>query len=321
MFYKVSVCVPIYNVSAYIERCARSLFEQSCREVEYIFVDDCSPDNSVEILQRIISEYTECAPKVRIIRHEQNRGLAVARNTAVREATGEYIIHVDSDDCFAHNAVIENMLLKAEETDADIVEADYVVLTRNGEINCKNIRNYQSKKKLLADVICKRTQITIWTKLIRRKLYMEHDISVPDNLNNGEDYVTLPRLMYYANRVEHIDDYTYCYNLTNVTSFSSNRRNWDNLRSMVRANRFLLCFFSSVLPLMNKYVEAMYLETKAYHLLYSMTKQELCETRRFFSDCRYRYFWGMRWKYQIVLILNLLRCNRIIFLIGRYFRR
>ena len=107
----------------------------------------------------------------------------------------------------------------------------------------------------------------------------------------------------------------------NVTSFSSNRKNWDNLRSMVRANRCLLHFFSSVMPSMNRYVEAMYLETKAYHLLYSTTKQELSETRQFFSECKYRYFFGMRWKYQVVLMLNFLRLDRAVFWIGRSFRR
>lgn len=318
---KVSVCVPIYNVSAYIERCARSLFEQSCREVEYIFVDDCSPDNSVEILQQVLLEYAGCMLEVRIVKHELNHGLAAARNTAVVQAKGEYIMHVDSDDYLAHNFVIESMILKAEETNADIVEADYVAITCNGRINYKNIRNKQSKDKLLADVICKKTQITIWNKLIRRRLYTDYNIFIPHHLNNGEDYVTLPRLMYYANKIEHIDDYTYCYNLMNVTSFSSNRRNWDNLRSMVHANRFLLFFFSTVMNSMNPYVEMMYLETKAYHLLYSSTKQELSETRKFFSECKYRYIFGVRWKYQIVLILNFLRFDRVIFWIGRYFRR
>ena len=318
---KVSVCIPIYNVSAYIERCARSLFGQTCREVEYIFIDDCSPDNSVEILRRVMSEYAERMPEVRIVRHEQNRGLSAARNTAVEQAKGEYIMHVDSDDYLAHDSVVESMILKAEETNADIVEADYVAVTCNGKLNCKNIRNSRSKDRLLADVICKNTQITIWNKLIRRRLYVDHNISVPDRLNNGEDYVTLPRLMYYAGKIEHIDDYTYCYNLMNVTSFSSNRKNWDNLRSMVRANRCLLHFFSSVMPSMNRYVEAIYLETKAYRLLYSTTKQELSETRQFFSECKYRYFFGMRWKYQVVLMLNFLRLDRAVFWIGRSFRR
>lgn len=189
---KVSVCIPIYNVSAYIERCARSLFGQTCREVEYIFIDDCSPDNSVEILRRVMSEYAERMPEVRIVRHEQNRGLSAARNTAVEQAKGEYIMHVDSDDYLAHDSVVESMILKAEETNADIVEADYVAVTCNGKLNCKNIRNSRSKDRLLADVICKNTQITIWNKLIRRRLYVDHNISVPDRLNNGEDYVTLP---------------------------------------------------------------------------------------------------------------------------------
>ena len=54
---KVSVIIPVYGVEKYIERCARSLFEQTLNDIEYIFVDDCSPDKSIEILERIIEEY------------------------------------------------------------------------------------------------------------------------------------------------------------------------------------------------------------------------------------------------------------------------
>ena len=56
---KVSVVIPIYNVAQYIEQCARSLMEQTLQDVEYIFVDDCTPDNSIEILQRVLNDYPE----------------------------------------------------------------------------------------------------------------------------------------------------------------------------------------------------------------------------------------------------------------------
>ena len=65
--YKVSICVPVYGVEKYIERCARSLFEQTYEDVEYVFVDDCTQDRSVELLQNVIENYPSRKDKVRII--------------------------------------------------------------------------------------------------------------------------------------------------------------------------------------------------------------------------------------------------------------
>lgn len=97
--------VPIYGVEKYIERCARSLFEQTYENLEYIFVDDCTPDKSIEILERVMEDYPNRKEQVRIIRHEHNRGLAAARNTALDAATSPFITHVDSDDYLSLDAI------------------------------------------------------------------------------------------------------------------------------------------------------------------------------------------------------------------------
>ena len=97
-FYKVSICVPIYGVEQYIERCVRSLFEQTYENIQYIFVNDCTKDKSIEILQQLLVQYPHRESQVHIITHDRNRGLGAARNTAVDAATGEFLFHVDSDD-------------------------------------------------------------------------------------------------------------------------------------------------------------------------------------------------------------------------------
>lgn len=77
---KLSVIVPVYNVERHIEKCVRSLFQQTLDEVEYIFVDDCSTDDSLNVLQLLVVEYQNLADNIIIIRHKQNRGVSVARN-------------------------------------------------------------------------------------------------------------------------------------------------------------------------------------------------------------------------------------------------
>ena len=67
--YKVTVVVPVYKAEQCIERCVRSLFDQTLSDIEYVFVDDCTPDNSMAILERLLEEYPERAKSTKIIRH------------------------------------------------------------------------------------------------------------------------------------------------------------------------------------------------------------------------------------------------------------
>lgn len=122
--YKISVIIPIYNVERYIGKCAHSLFGQTLKEIEYIFVDDCSPDKSIQIAQDILSGYSDRAPHVKIIRHAHNSGVAAARTTGMKVATGEYIAHCDPDDWMELDGY-EALYHKAKETDADITSCLY----------------------------------------------------------------------------------------------------------------------------------------------------------------------------------------------------
>ena len=121
---KVSIIVPVYGVEKYIERCACSLFEQTLDDLEFIFVDDSSPDDSIEKLQTLILKYPNRIPQVRIIRHDVNRGLPAARQTGIRVASGDYIIHCDSDDWIDLD-LCETLYLKASENSSDVVIYNY----------------------------------------------------------------------------------------------------------------------------------------------------------------------------------------------------
>ena len=118
---KVSILTPIYGVEKYIEQSARSLFEQSYASIEYIFVDDCTPDKSIGILQSLLKEYPERAQQVRIIHHDRNRGVGAARQTALMAATGDYLLFADSDDMLPEDAV-EKLAGKADSSHADLID-------------------------------------------------------------------------------------------------------------------------------------------------------------------------------------------------------
>ena len=124
---KVSILVPVFGVERFIERCARSLFEQTYPDLEYIFVDDGSIDRSIEILQSVVEEYPTRNAAVHLIKHDHNRGLGAARNTALDNATGEFVYHVDSDD-YIDRDTIRLLVAKQKETNADIITGNALII-------------------------------------------------------------------------------------------------------------------------------------------------------------------------------------------------
>ncbi len=102
----VSIIIPIYNVEPYIERCVRSVLNQTYRNLEVILVDDCSPDRSMELAQACISQSLLSSDlNVVFMRHQHNRGLSAARNTGIEASTGEYLFFLDSDDELKNDAI------------------------------------------------------------------------------------------------------------------------------------------------------------------------------------------------------------------------
>lgn len=101
---KVSIIIPIYNVSDYVERCLQSVMKQNYQDIECILVDDNTPDDSIEKCQRMIDEYNGPI-QFKISHHKHNRGLSAARNTGMNAANGEYIYFLDSDDYIFPNCI------------------------------------------------------------------------------------------------------------------------------------------------------------------------------------------------------------------------
>lgn len=213
----VSICVPIYGVEKYIGRCATSLFEQTYENIEYIFINDCTPDKSIEVLKQIISKYPSKKDTVRIINHERNRGLAAARNTAIDNCKGEFLLHVDSDDYIEFDAV-EKLIAKQQENDADIVSGSYITHHSKKDVITK-CDNHFSPKEMCLLMLSQKINYNIWGRLIRIALYKENNVRTKEGCNMSEDYSVTPILAYYARRINVIDDIIYHYDFTNPGSY------------------------------------------------------------------------------------------------------
>lgn len=239
----VSILVPIYNVERYIERCARSVFEQTYENLEFVFADDCSPDRSVEILQRVVADYPHRAAKVRILHHEHNRGLAAARNTLVDACSTEFLFHLDSDDWIEPNA-IELLVKNQLETNADIVTGQALSYKDGIEEPYKN-RVISDRYEILPSVFKLELSYSVWGRLIRTCLYKDNKLKCIDGINNCEDYQIVPKLFYLAKTVSGISDYVYHYNRGNDNSYSSKaKHNLELSRQSLASYKEIETFFA-----------------------------------------------------------------------------
>lgn len=236
---KISVIVPIYGVERFIERCTKSLMEQTLDNVEYIFVDDASKDRSIEILKSVLQNYPERNDNVMILTHEVNAGLPAARNTGLQKASGEYVFHCDSDD-YMDNDALELMYNTAKENNADIVWSDWYLTFEKNE-RYMHEPSFDSSFDALKAMLGGGMKYNVWNKLVRRKIYVENNITFPAGYSMGED-MTIMMLFANADRVCHISKALYHYvkmNTGAITSSFSQKKS-DSLKYNVeRTSRFL----------------------------------------------------------------------------------
>ena len=216
---KVSIIIPIFKVRNFIERCICSLFEQTLSDVEYIFVDDASPDDSIDILKSCIDRYPERKDQVIILTHDQNQGLPAARNTGLAVATGEYVFHCDSDD-FVEKDMLEEMYKAAKEKDADMVYCDFYLSFEKNERYMSNPVYETADSMLIQGLFGGNMKYNVWNKLVRRSLYTDNDILFPAGHAMGED-MTMIRLAACAKSVAYVPKAFYHYVKLNANAYSA----------------------------------------------------------------------------------------------------
>lgn len=217
---KVSIIIPIYNVSRYIEKCVRTLFEQTFDDIEYVFVNDATPDNSIEILKHLIELYPNRKEQCKITHHHINKGSGAARNSGLEVATGDYIIHCDSDD-WVEPTMISDMYNAAVAHDADIVSCDFQMIYKDGNVLFHAVDWTDSKVDSLRNYI-RYDWTSMYNLLVRRKLYTENGIKFLGGYSFCEDFNVSVKLLYIAKKIVHLRKVLYNYNRQNVDSITRN---------------------------------------------------------------------------------------------------
>lgn len=235
---KVSILTPVYGVEKYIEQCARSLFEQSYANIEYIFVNDCTKDHSIEILESIIAQYPERMEQVRILQHPHNKGVGAARQTALLAATGEYVMFVDSDDYLPIHAA-ETLVAKAISSRADLIDGGYTEGHQPVEMPLTVTEQKYLKLLLCQNIIPNR----LWGRLYKRSLIQEHKIYFQEGIDYAEDLFWNAQYLYVAQRTW-VNENVYYYRTDNINSYNHNISE-KNLISYFKSSHLMTLFFDT----------------------------------------------------------------------------
>ncbi|MCH5165997.1 MAG: glycosyltransferase [Clostridiales bacterium] len=165
----VSVIIPVYNVSEYLEQCLNSVIGQSYTDLEIILVDDGSTDDSGEICEK----YAKSDERVRVF-HKENGGLSSARNCGLKQANGECVVFIDSDD-YVDADYVKTLIDCVVKYDADICECEYVKFCE-GRVSepvnhvKKSVTVRDDIKKLLTDSGKGKPLVVVWNKIYKRDL-------------------------------------------------------------------------------------------------------------------------------------------------------
>ena len=223
---KISIIVPVYNVEQYIKESFDSIAAQTYKgEIECIFVDDCGQDNSVAVLEKLITDY-HGAIKFSIVHHEHNKGLSGARNTGIRKASGDYLYFLDSDDSITSDCIEKLTALAEKYPGVDIVQGSTKSRMNWLQLKRDQVPEFSKKFKWIRRTLLKRYVIpmTAWNKLVRRDFLLKHQLYFVEGMVH-EDEIWNFMLAKYVHRIAFCYEPTYNY-----------RENENGIMSQVKAN-------------------------------------------------------------------------------------
>lgn len=272
----ISIIVPLYNTERYIERCIKSLLNQSYRDIEIIIINDGSTDSSKEICSKLQNEDS----RINLINIE-NQGVAEARNIGLEIASGDYITFVDSDDwvepnylevlhfnCITHNAEISICEFVVDFTDNNKKSKE-----RNNDGQIKFLTNFQALALLFSDQTIKNY---LWGKLFKATLF--DGIKFPTG-HYYEDNATTYKLIHRANLIVTINQILvhYIHHDSNITAYSKRMLNKDRDYVVALQNHFMFFsenktkFSEGEIKMLNKrFVELLYWTKKNSFILYDI---------------------------------------------------
>ncbi len=222
---KVSVIIPVYNVEPHLRKCLDSVVNQTLKDIEIICVNDCSPDNCLDILK----EYAQYDNRIKIIDFKENKGVSIARNTAMEHAKGEYIGFVDPDDWIDLD-FYEKLYNNAKENNCECAK---------GSINfiCNKFNFLSNSNELIKQ---NHTYFTgeFTTAIFKTEIITHNQIYFPNNISQLEDFIWCVNVAKKINNICFVDNATYHY--TRHENGASHNISYKSLSDLLYSGELIL---------------------------------------------------------------------------------
>lgn len=230
---KVSIIVPVYKVERELDRCVQSLFKQTYNNLEIILVDDGSPDKCPELCEN----YAEMDKRVKVI-HKENGGLSDARNAGLKQATGEYILYVDSDD-YIDLDTCERFIKAASNQKIDIIVGNAIMEKPDGKEMMIHSATpsgitYTAKQFIMSAVKAYQWYAPAWLNMYRRDFLLDNQLYFKKGIY-FEDVQMLPRVFLQAKKITCIDGTFYHYIIREnsiMTSQKDEKKKNDSIQNL-----------------------------------------------------------------------------------------
>ena len=238
---KVSIIIPVYNVEQYLRQCLDSVCNQTFKDIEIIVVNDCSPDNSLQI----IKEYQLKDDRIVLIDLQENKGVSNARNEGLKIAKGKYITFVDSDDWVTKDFV-EILYNAIEKYNTDFVCSDYFYVKNNEVINRKGISVNLIYNKVLSEERYKREYlqhlkfisiVQVWNKIFKKDFFSSNNFDFKTRIH--EDNIFMWKALIKAKNFAFIKDRLYFYRLERDGSLTATLKEFRNKFSLYNSLKLL----------------------------------------------------------------------------------
>lgn len=208
---RFSIIIPVYNVEKYLDVCVESVLCQSFSDFEVLLIDDGSTDTSGVICDTWAAKDT----RIRVI-HQENQGLSGARNTGIREASGDYLMFLDSDDWWATPKVLEKIALRINQTDVDVLSLNYVKVWDNGNKMVYFPDELHGRLPERCDLSTLTTNhlwiACAWNKVVHHKLFQQHNLFfIPGIVSEDIDWCV--RLALCAEHFSYLGNPVICYRI------------------------------------------------------------------------------------------------------------
>lgn len=248
----VSIIMPIYNVEGYVEKSLRSAFNQTYENIEYVLIDDCGTDKSMEkvFALLLLDEYKDKV--VKVIKHECNKGVSAARNTGVLNSSSEFIYFMDSDDVIVPNCIeLHINAIKKNRVDFTIGGVETV---GSKTIHIRKLNAQKLEGTVLTNFFKRTWDPGPWNKLIRKSFLLNNNIVFTEGIR-FEDILWSYYMAKKANTVELIEFQTYKY-IVHQNSFVTSKNSVAKVNDMLTVIKTINEDYvdSSILALREKYI-------------------------------------------------------------------